>query len=96
MSGLREYGKGGHFWLADGRAAVTESASVDGYSFFCVYFDIARLEHADVGALDLLLHESGFSWEGRSLEVEYDLSAEVVEDAKGRPVWQFQVVYSPD
>ena len=41
QDGHREFPVGDVRWLADGRAAVTELASVDGYTLFYVYFDVA-------------------------------------------------------
>ncbi len=94
--GHREHQTSGLVWLADGRAAVTELASVDGYTLFYVYFDVAGFEDADVEALDELLRLSGFSWQGRRADTEWVLGAQVIEDARSRPVWEFQVTYLPD
>ena len=82
--------------LRDGRPYVLEVAAVDGLTLGLYYFDRRGLEEASANDLLVLMLQSGVQMLPRDPEDEWTHSAEKMEDAQGRPIWELKFIYLAD
>ncbi|TXD35221.1 hypothetical protein FRC98_17295 [Lujinxingia vulgaris] len=79
--------------LVDGRVAVVEAASVDGFHMVYYYFDATGLEGATTADLQAFMARSGMAFGSRHPDVSIHLSSSATKDAQGRGIWEFCVTY---
>ncbi|MFU8803732.1 MAG: hypothetical protein ACNA8W_07995 [Bradymonadaceae bacterium] len=82
-----------HVELADGRVAVTEAAMVDDFTLLYYYFDRTGLEDATTPELGDFLRRSGIKIDPVRPGISASFGSSKTEDARGRPIWEFQITY---